>query len=188
MYGADQQSRQAEHRHELEVARLQVVAAGSPAAGGEASRFPSSCRRAWRGAGSSRYRRSRPTCGHDSIWCAVPSGLLEVRICSRVDPLQLGVSEYQEPATKGTPGRQGRCGEFYRVFGGTVATRSPATGRRPGSTRTPSTSPCNSGTGTDPAVPRTGTNSSNVPAAPSSPPTVLRSALRTPFSCSSGII
>ena len=104
MHGADQQSRQAEHRHELEVARLQAVAAGSPAAGGEASRFPSSCRRAWRGAGSSRYRRSRPACGHDSIWCAVPSGLPEVRICSRVDPLQLGVSEYQEPATKGTPG------------------------------------------------------------------------------------
>ena len=41
---------------------------------------------------------------------------------------------------------------------------------------------------TDPAVRRTVMDSSNVPAAPSPPPTVLRSSLRTPFSCSSGMI
>ena len=55
-HGADQQSRQAEHQHELEVARLQAVVARSPTAGGEASRFPSSCRLACRGAGGSRRR------------------------------------------------------------------------------------------------------------------------------------
>ena len=61
MHGADRQSRQAEHQHELEVARLQAVVAGSPTAGGEARRFPSSWRRACRGAGGSRRRRSHPT-------------------------------------------------------------------------------------------------------------------------------
>ena len=72
MRGADEKSRQAEHRHELEVARLEAVVAGFPAAGGEASRFPSSYRRACHGAGGSRRRRSQPACGRDSRRCAVP--------------------------------------------------------------------------------------------------------------------
>ena len=81
MHGSDLQSHQAEHQHELEVARLNAVVAEFPAAGGEASRFPSSCRRDCRGADGSRRRRSRAACGRDSIPCAVPwetsSGLAE---------------------------------------------------------------------------------------------------------------